>query len=37
MIPCNNKLDKNPFANYKSKVEEAERVYLTEDKILTIR
>lgn len=33
---ANDWLDKNPFANYKSKVKEVERVYLTEDEIQTI-
>ena len=30
---ANDWLDKNPFANYKSKVKEVERVYLTEEEI----
>jgi site-specific recombinase XerD len=30
---ANDWLDKNPFANYKAKVKEVERVYLTEDEI----
>ena len=33
---ANDWLDKNPFANYKSKVKEVERVYLTEDEIQNI-
>jgi site-specific recombinase XerD len=33
---ANNWLDKNPFANYKSKVKEVERVYLTEEEIQSI-
>ncbi|WP_445737594.1 site-specific integrase [Mariniflexile sp.] len=33
---ANNWLDKNPFANYKSKVKEVERVYLTEKEIQSI-
>ncbi|MDK2772557.1 MAG: site-specific integrase, partial [Flavobacterium sp.] len=33
---ANDWLDKNPFANYKSKVKEVERVYLNEDEIQTI-
>ncbi len=33
---ANNWLDKNPFANYKSKVKEVERVYLTESEIQNI-
>ncbi|WP_140487135.1 site-specific integrase [Flavobacterium sp. GSA192] len=33
---ANGWLDKNPFANYKSKVKEVERVYLTEDEIQSI-
>ena len=33
---ANDWLDKNPFANYKSKVKEVERVYLTEDEIQSI-
>lgn len=33
---ANDWLDKNPFANYKSKVKEVERVYLTEDEIQAI-
>jgi site-specific recombinase XerD len=33
---ANEWLDKNPFANYKAKVKEVERVYLTEDEIQTI-
>jgi site-specific recombinase XerD len=33
---ANDWLDKNPFANYKAKVKEVERVYLTEDEIQTI-
>lgn len=33
---ANDWLDKNPFANYKSKVKEVERVYLNESEIQTI-
>ncbi len=33
---ANDWLDKNPFANYKAKVKEVERVYLTEDEIQTL-
>jgi site-specific recombinase XerD len=33
---ANDWLDKNPFANYKSKVKEVERVYLTEGEIQSI-
>jgi site-specific recombinase XerD len=33
---ANDWLDKNPFANYKSKVKEVERVYLTEEEIQNI-
>jgi site-specific recombinase XerD len=33
---ANNWLDKNPFANYKSKVKEVERVYLNETEIQSI-
>ncbi|MGV7107000.1 site-specific integrase [Flavobacterium sp. U410] len=33
---ANDWLDKNPFANYKSKVKEVERVYLTENEIQSI-
>jgi site-specific recombinase XerD len=33
---ANDWLDKNPFANYKAKVKEVERVYLTEDEIQSI-
>lgn len=33
---ANDWLDKNPFANYKSKVKEVERVYLTEEEIQAI-
>lgn len=33
---ANDWLDKNPFANYKAKVREVERVYLTEEEIQTI-
>ena len=33
---ANDWLDKNPFANYKSKVKEVERVYLSEDEIQNI-
>ncbi|WP_130734007.1 site-specific integrase [Flavobacterium sp. J27] len=33
---ANDWLDKNPFANYKSKVKEVERVYLNENEIQTI-
>jgi len=33
---ANNWLDKNPFANYKSKVKEVERVYLSEEEIQKI-
>jgi site-specific recombinase XerD len=33
---ANDWMDKNPFANYKSKVKEVERVYLTEDEIQAI-
>ena len=33
---ANDWLDKNPFANYKSKVKEVERVYLSEEEILNI-
>ena len=33
---ANDWLDKNPFANYKSKVKEVERVYLSEDEIQKI-
>ncbi|WP_299665037.1 site-specific integrase [uncultured Polaribacter sp.] len=33
---ANDWIDKNPFANYKSKVREVERVYLTEDEIQKI-
>ncbi|WP_310560424.1 site-specific integrase [Flavobacterium sp.] len=33
---ANDWLDKNPFANYKSKVKEVERVYLTEEEIQRI-
>jgi site-specific recombinase XerD len=33
---ANNWLDKNPFANYKSKVKEVERVYLSEEEIQRI-
>jgi site-specific recombinase XerD len=33
---ANDWLDKNPFANYKSKVKEVERVYLTENEIQNI-
>ena len=33
---ANDWLDKNPFANYKSKVKEVERVYLTESEIQSI-
>ncbi len=33
---ANDWLDKNPFANYKSKIKEVERVYLTEDEIQNI-
>jgi site-specific recombinase XerD len=33
---ANDWLDKNPFANYKSKVKEVERVYLTEAEIQSI-
>mgnify|MGYP005857669229 CR=1 FL=1 len=32
----NDWLEKNPLANYKSKVKEVERVYLTEDEIQSI-
>ena len=33
---ANDWIDKNPFANYKSKVKEVERVYLTEDEVQAI-
>lgn len=33
---ANDWLDKNPFANYKSKVKEVERVYLSEDEVQSI-
>lgn len=33
---ANHWIDSNPFANYKSKVKEVERVYLTEDEIQSI-
>ena len=33
---ANNWIDKNPFSNYKAKVREVERVYLTEDEIQKI-
>jgi integrase len=33
---ANDWLEKNPFANYKAKVKEVERVYLTDDEIQTI-
>lgn len=33
---ANHWINKNPFANYKSKVKEVERVYLTEDEIQSI-
>ncbi|CAM3714839.1 site-specific integrase [Flavobacterium gelidilacus] len=33
---ANHWLDRNPFANYKSKVKEVERVYLSEDEIQSI-
>lgn len=33
---ANHWIDRNPFANYKSKVKEVERVYLTEDEIQSI-
>ena len=33
---ANHWVDRNPFANYKSKVKEVERVYLTEDEIQSI-
>jgi site-specific recombinase XerD len=33
---ANDWLDKNPFANYKSKVKEVDRVYLTEEEIQSI-
>jgi site-specific recombinase XerD len=33
---ANDWLDKNPFANYKAKVKEVERVYLTEDEIQSL-
>jgi site-specific recombinase XerD len=33
---ANHWIDKNPFANYKSKVKEVERVYLSEDEIQNI-
>ena len=33
---ANDWLDKNPFANYRSKVKEVERVYLTEEEIQSI-
>ena len=33
---ANNWLDKNPFANYKSKVKEVERVYLSEEEVQAI-
>lgn len=33
---ANDWLDKNPFANYKSKVKEVERVYLTEEEMQSI-
>lgn len=33
---ANDWMDKNPFANYKSKVKEVERVYLSEDEIQSI-
>ncbi len=33
---ANHWIEKNPFANYKSKVKEVERVYLTEDEIQSI-
>lgn len=33
---ANDWLDKNPFANYKSKIKEVERVYLTENEIQSI-
>lgn len=33
---ANDWIDKNPFANYKSKVKEVERVYLSEDEIQNI-
>ena len=33
---ANDWIDKNPFANYKSKVKEVERVYLTEDEVQDI-
>ncbi|GHC60510.1 site-specific integrase [Ulvibacter litoralis] len=33
---ANDWLDKNPFANYKAKVREVERVYLTEEEIQTM-
>ena len=33
---ANDWLDKNPFANYKSKVKEVERIYLTEEEIQSI-
>jgi site-specific recombinase XerD len=33
---ANDWLEKNPFANYKSKVKEVERVYLSEEEILNI-
>ncbi|WP_342448710.1 phage integrase SAM-like domain-containing protein [Tamlana crocina] len=33
---ANNWIDKNPFSNYKAKVREVERVYLSEDEIQKI-
>ena len=33
---ANDWIDKNPFANYKSKVKEVERIYLTEDEVQAI-
>jgi site-specific recombinase XerD len=33
---ANHWIEKNPFANYKSKVKEVERIYLTEDEIQSI-
>jgi site-specific recombinase XerD len=33
---ANDWLEKNPFANYKAKVKEVERIYLTDDEIQTI-
>lgn len=33
---ANNWMDRNPFSNYKSKVKEVERLYLSEDEIQTI-